>query len=414
MVAPATPIAQTSKRRISWKKEPTTFASPAGASGAQVARRTALNLNLTKTPIESQEKRADFQRADVRHGSRMVDGTLDGELICGVWQEFWAALVRRDFSAVSTINFSSGDGVTISSGVVTRAAGGSQSFITDGVKAGTVVRFTGLSATGNNSRNILVTAVTATTLTLAVIDGGAAIADIGVADESCSLAIPGKRSYVPLTGHTSDSFNIEDYMADADLALLYLGCRIVGASLRMQPNGMVTISWRIMGVDQNIYETSAAPYFTSPTDAGVDTVLEAALGYVRLAGAAVAVVTGVNLEIDLGAANTPVVGSNVSPDIFYGRAITVRGQLQCYITSNANLTAFRNETEMELFLQFQEPGSAPADFFSIFLPRIKFMSAGADDPDTVVTQTLDFEALLKPVTSGYDSTTIVIQDSAAV
>lgn len=412
MVAPATPIAQTSKRRVSWKKE-STFATPAGASSAQVARRTALNLNLTKTPIESQEKRTDFQRADVRHGSRMVDGSLDGELICGVWQEFWAALVRRDFSAVTDITFSTGDGVTISSGVVTRAAGGGESFLTDGIRAGMVVRFTNLSATGNNSRNFLVTAVTATTLTLAVIDGGAAIADIGSADESCSLTVPGKRSYVPLTGHTSDSFNVEDYMADADVARLYIGCRIVGASLRMQPNGMVTISWRIMGVDQNIYETSAAPYFTSPTDAGVDTVLEAALGYVRLNGSQIAVVTGVNIDIDLGAANTPVVGSNVSPDIFYGRAITVRGQLSAYITNNAYLTAFRDETEMELFLQFQEPGSEPRDFFSIFLPRVKLMSAAADDPDTVVTQTLDFEALLKATTSGYDSTTIVIQDSAA-
>lgn len=412
MVAPATPIAQTSKRRVSIKKE-STFGAPAGASSAQVTRRTALNLNLTKTPIESQEKRTDFQRADVRHGSRMVDGSLDGELICGVWEEFWAALLRRDFSGVTTIEFSSGDGVTISSGVVTRAAGGGESFITDGVKVGMVVRFTNLSATGNNDRNFLVTAVTATTVTLAVIDGGAAIADIVSADEACELIIPGQRTYVPTSGHTSDSFNIEDYMSDADVARLYLGCRIVGASLRMQPNGMVTISWRIMGVDQNIYETSAAPYFTSPTDAGVDTVLEAALGYVRLNGSAIAVVTGVNIDIDLGAANTPVVGSNVSPDIFYGRAITVRGQLQAYITNNAYLTAFRDETEMELFLQFQEPGSEPRDFFAIFLPRVKLMSAAADDPDTVITQTLDFEALLKPAATGYDSTTIVVQDSAA-
>lgn len=410
MVAPATPIAQTSKRRVSWKKE-TTFGSPAGASSAQVSRRTALNLNLTKTAIESQEKRTDFQRADVRHGSRMVDGSLDGELICGVWEEFWAALLRRDFTGVTTVTFTSGDGVTISSGVVTRAAGSGQSFITDGIKVGQVVRFANLSATSNNSRNFLVTAVTATTLTLAVIDNGVAIADIGSADEACTMTIPGQRTLVPLTAHTSDSFNIEDYMSDADVARLYLGCRIVGASLRMQPNGMVTISWRIMGVDQNIYETSAAPYFTSPTDAGVDTVLEAALGYVRLNGAQIAVVTGVNIDIDLGAANTPVVGSNISPDVFYGRAITVRGQLTAYITNNAYLTAFRDETEMELFLQFQEPGSEPRDFFAIFLPRVKLMSAGADDPDTVITQTLDFEALLKPATSGYDSTTIVVQDS---
>lgn len=410
MPAPATPIAQTSKRRVSWKKE-STYGAAAGASGATVARRTALNLNLTKQPIESQEKRADFQRADVRHGSRMVDGNLDGELICGVWEEFWAAVLRRDFTSISAINASSGDGFTISSGVLTRAAGGGQSFITDGVRVGHVIRGSGLSATGNNARNFLVTGVTAATLTLVAIDGGAAVADIGVADESASLTVVGQVSFVPTSSHTSDSFNIEDYLADADLAELYVGCRIVGLSLRMQPNGMVTVSWRIMGQDQNVYEAGSAPYFTSPTEPGVDTVLEASLGYVRLNGAQVAVVTGVNVDIDLGGANTPVVGSNVSPDVFYGRAITVRGQLTAYITDHAYLTAFRNETEMELFLQFQEPGSEPRDFFSMFMPRVKLMSASKDDPDTVITQTLDFEALLKAVTTGYQSTTLMVQDS---
>lgn len=409
MPAPATPIAQTSKRRVSWKKE-ATYGAVAGDTGAVVARRTSLNLNLTKQPIESQEKRSDFQRADVRHGSRMVDGNLDGELICGVWEEFWAAVLRRDFASITPVSASAGDGFTIATSVLTRAAGGAQSFVTDGVRVGHVIRAATLSDTDDNARNFLVTAMTATTLTLVALDG-AAIDDIAVADESATLTVVGQVTFVPTSSHTSDSFNIEDYLADADLARLYLGCRIVGLSLRMQPNGMVTVSWRIMGQDQNIYETGAAPYFTSPTEPGVDTVLEASLGYVRLNGAQVAVVTGVNIDIDLGAANTPVVGANISPDVFYGRAITVRGQITAYITNNAYLTAFRNETEMELFLQFQEPGSEPRDFFSMFMPRVKLMSSSVDDPDTVITQTLDFEALLKATTTGYQSTTLMVQDS---
>lgn len=409
MPAPATPVAQTSKRRVSWKKE-ATYGVAAGATGAQVARRVALNLNLTKQPIESQEKRSDFQRSDVRHGSRMVDGSLDGELIAGVWEEFWAALLRRDFASITDIDSDTGDGFSLSSGVLTRASGGGESFLTDGLRVGQVVRFSDMSETSVNNRNLLVTAVTATTATLVALDGGT-IADQGSPDEAATLSIVGQQTFVPTTSHTSDSFNIEDYMADADLARLYLGCRIVGASLRMQPNGMVTISWRIMGQDQTIYETSSAPYFTSVTDAGTDTVLEAALGYVRLNGAQIAVVTGVNIDIDLGAANTPVVGSNISPDVFYGKALVVRGQITAYITNHDYLTAFRNETEMELFLMFKEPGSEPRDFFSIFMSRVKLMSASADDPDTVITQTLDFEALLKPTTAGYESTTISVQDS---
>lgn len=410
MPAPATPIAQTSKRRVSWKKE-TTFNTAAGASSATVARRTQLNLNLTKQAIESGEKRSDFQRADVRHGSRMVDGNLDGELINGVWEEFFAALVRRDFATVTPISFSTGDGITSSGLVFTRAAGGGESFITGGIRVGQIVRWTGLSATGTNSRNFLVTAVTATAVTLAVLDGGAAPVDIVSADESCTLTVAGQTSFVPASAHTSDSFTIEDYLADADLAKIYTGCRIVGLSLRMQPNGMVTVSWRIMGIDQTIFETSSAPYFTSPTEPGVGGTLEASLGYVRLNGAQIAVVTGVNLDIDLGASSTPVVGSNVSPDIFFGKAFVAKGQLSAYITDHTYLTAFRDETEMELFLMFQYPGSQPRACMGIFMPRVKLMSAGTDDPDTVITQTLDFEALLKGAATGYEPTTLMIQDS---
>jgi hypothetical protein len=410
MPAPATPLAQTSKRRVALKKE-STFATAAGASGAQVLRRTQIALKLAKAKVESGEKRDDFQRADVRHGSRSIDGNLDCEMIPGVWEDFWAALVRRDFSSVSAITFSSGDGVTVASGVVTRAAGASQSFITDGVRAGMVGRFANLSATGSNARNLLVTAVTATTMTLAVMDGGAALADVGVADEACTFTIVGQVSFVPSTGHTSDSFSIEDYNADTDISKLYVGCRVVGASIRMEPNKTVTISWKIMGINREIYETSAAPYFTSPAAAGVDNVLEAAIGYIRLNGAQQAVVTGLSIDIDLGATNTPVNGANVAPDIAYGKDIKVSGQVTAFVTSSAFQVAYDAETEMELFVAFNAPGNAPRNFFGIFLPRIKLFSADEDDPDNLISQTLAFEALKKTIATGYESTTLMVQDS---
>ena len=114
-------------------------------------------------------------------------------------------------------------------------------------------------------------------------------------------------------------------------------------SLRMQPNGMVTISWRISGRrSKHLWRErdQRAAVFHQPDRRGVDTGLEAALGYVRLNGAQIAVVTGVNVDIDrFGAANTPVVGSNVSPDVFTAGRSPVR-RLSAYITNNAYLTAF--------------------------------------------------------------------------
>jgi hypothetical protein len=91
----------------------------------------------------------------MRHGVRSVEGTINGELSPGTWKDFIAAAVRKAFAATTAITSLSitiaGAGPTYT---VTRASG---SFLTDGVKAGDVVRLTaGSFNAANLNKNLWV------------------------------------------------------------------------------------------------------------------------------------------------------------------------------------------------------------------------------------------------------------------
>jgi len=124
-------------------------------------------------------------------------------------------------------------------------------------------------------------------------------------------------------------------------------------------------------------------------------------------------VTGATLTIDLGLANQPVVASNVSPDVFYGRTAQVTGSLTILREGVTIENLFDDETEFELNLFIAAPGSEPRAFYNFFMPRVKLSSASVDDPDGAVVITADFRALKKATATGYAATTLLIQDSSA-
>lgn len=403
-------ISEGSSTYFAYKKETTANTEETGSGGA-ILRRVTGQLDLTKPEVTSGEKRTDFQEVNVIHGTRSVNWAINGEVYGGDYEEFLAAQLRRDFGSVTTISAGASDTFTISSGVLTRGAGGGESFITDGVVAGMVVRLTLLGAS-NNSRNLLVTAVTATTLTLVAIDGGAAVADNSDASTSATIVIPGKYTFIPESSHTSDTFTIERHDSKTDTSQVGYGCKVGTTEISMQPDQAPTLSFSGIGIDRSEYTASSAPSLTSPTAAGTGSLMASAIGYIRLNGSAIAVVTGINISIDNGISNQPVVGANISPDVFYGRAAQVTGTLNVLREGVSIENIFDDETEVELFLYAAAPGSEPRSFFTVFMPRVKLNSADVDDPDGPTSITASFRALKKSTTTGYNATTIQIQDSS--
>ena len=403
-------IAEGSSTYFAYKVEGTPNTQESG-SGGTVLRRVTGQLDLAKAEVTSAEKRTDFQETNVNHGTRSVNWSIAGELFGADYEAFWAALLRKDFAAVSTISASSGDGFTISSGVLTRAAGGAQSFITDGLYEGLVVRFTNLTATANNDRNLRIASMTATTLTLVAVDGGAAVAD-STSSETATLVIPGEFTFVPSTAHTSKTFTIEKHDTKTDSSQVGRGCKVGAGELSVQPDQPVGLTFSGLGIDRAGFAAGAAPVLTSPTAAGTGPAMSAGIGNVRVGGTSVAVITGLTLSLDLGVNNAPAVFSNVSPDVFYGRTLAATGQITVLKEGNTLADYFDNETEVALDFFIAAPGSEPRAFYNLYLKRVKLNSADEDDPDGAVVQTSSFRALKAATATGVNPTTLLLQDSS--
>ena len=404
-------IAEGSTSYFAYKKEATPNTAETG-SGGTVLRRVTGVVNLVKPEVTSQEKRTDFQELNVLHGTRSVDWSINSEMFGGDYDEFLAALLRRDFAGVTTITeTTTSDEFTISSGVLTRG-NGAASFITDGLYEGMVIRLTGMNTAGNNSRNIRITAMTATTLTLAAVDGGAAVADDSGGGGSATIVIPGQATWIPSTGHTSDTFTIEKHETKTDTSHVGHGCKVGIGEINVSPDQPITLNFSGIGIDRASYSAGNAPVLTSPTAAGTGSAMSAGIGFIRVGGASVAVVTSLAMTIDNGLSNQPVVANNVSPDVFYGRASQVTGTITVLKEGVTISDYFDDETEVTLDFFIAAPGSEPRAFYNLYLKRVKLNSADEDDPDGPTIQTFSFRALKPTTATGVNETTIMLQDSS--
>lgn len=403
------PIAVGSFKQVAVKVESTYGAIPT-ASGAQLLRRITSTLDLAKETYASNELRTDFQIADFRHGVRSVQGSLNGELSPGTYEDFFSFALKRDFAALTASTSVSltiaGTGPTYT---VTRAAG---SWLTDGYKNGNVIRLSvGSLNAANINKNLLIVDITsATVLTVMPLNGVALVAEGPVA--GCTVTATGKSTFVPTTGHTDRSFALEHWFADVAQSERFLGCKISKIGLQLPPSGIATAAFEIMG--QNV-ATGTAQYFTTPTAVSTSAPLAAVNGVLRVGGVTLASVTGLNIDITPTYSGEAVVGSNVKPALFAGM-VNVTGQMTVFFEDAVLRDAFLNESEVELIAAFTTDNTATADFVSIAIPRIKLGGASKDDVMAGIKATIPFQALLNTAGgSGVktERTTIWMQDSLA-
>ncbi len=396
-------------RQLVYKAE-TTYGTLPSAGSAQLLRRVNSTLDLNKDTYQSNEVRTDYQRSDFRHGVRRVAGNVEGELSAGTYKDFFAALLKRAFTSVTSITGASltisGTGPTYA---VARAAG---SYLTDGIKVGMVVRITaGSFNAANLNKNLFVTDIaSATSMTVLPLNGVAMFAEGPIG--SATIAIPGKITYIPQSGHTDSSFAFEHVYSDLTQSEQFTGCKVGKIDLNLPPTGMAGIVMEIMG--QNMATTTTG-YFTSPTALTGTGVMAAVNGVARVAGAAAANLTGLRLSISGTFTSQPVVGSNVIPSLSPG-VVVVNGEATAFFDSVTLRDAFLNETEIDLLGAFTADNTAAADFITFALPRIKLGGAAKAPADGGMVMTLPFEGLLNNAGgSGIktEKTTIWMQDSQA-
>lgn len=403
-------------KKVAYKKE-TTFGTLAGATGATYARRIESTLNLTKASYESKEIRSDYQVADMRHGVRAVSGNIKGELSPQSYATFIGSALRADFATGATTTKSTIAASATSPHFVRSDAGVGVGWVTDGFRIGDVVRFSGFAgagATANNSFNYRITALTEANMTVANLNGAISTATVAADAEgdSVTCAVVGKKSKVPLTGHTSDSYTIEHNYSDLDLSDVFTGCRVSSIDINMPSTGMSEITVAFMGQDMDSLVSGSSPYFTSVTAAGTSGILAAVNGKLSYDGADSGIITSLQLKIDGGMSAGSVVGSNLTPDVFPGR-VKVTGSLTAYFANNAIMADFENENTPSLIISMSTGNDADDDFINITLPKIKLQGATKTDGEQGLTLSGNFQALLPAAVAGWDQSTIAVQDSAA-
>jgi len=223
----------------------------------------------------------------------------------------------------------------------------------------------------------------------------------------------GKKTYTPVSGRTSDYHSIEKYYPDIAQSELYTDCRMGTLGIRLPSTGNAGIDIDILGRDLTRGTSQA---LTSPGAVTTADLEQAVNGILRLSGTDIAVVTGATIAANPSLTpSEAAVGSNILPDIFYGRLV-VTGQITCYFEDAASRDAFVDETEFALWLLLTNGNAINADFQAYCMNRVKFTDAAKSDAEFGIIQTLPFTAELDTAgssTTNTDNTTLIIQDSLA-
>jgi len=389
-------------------KKQSALGTKATAASAQLYRRVTSSIDLVKDTYKSNEIRPSMQRADFRHGVRSVAGTINGELSVGTYSEVMASVLRSSWAATSP--YAAGTDVTAAA-TSPQFVDASAGFLTAGLKVGMVGRWTGFAgATANNSRNFLITALTAGNMTGIFLDGTAVVAD--AAGDDVTFTPVGKSVSIPVTAHTRDYWTIEHNFADIVQSEQFTDCVFGSMDIKLPATGMATVDFPVLGLD---VDTSTAAYFTTPTAASSGAILAAVNGALYVAGVAVGYITSMDISVNGNQTLVGgVVGSNVSPDVTPG-SFDVTGNMTVLFTDATMRDYFLNETEVSVVAAFTTANTATADVQTYIMPRVKVGGAAKDDGEKGLIMSMPFTALENTAGgagTATNATTLTIQDSA--
>lgn len=384
---------------VAYKKE-AAFGTLPGAAGASVFRINSGGLNLAKEPINSGELRADGMSTRGRHGTRSVTGSYVADLSVGTYDELLEAVFRSIFKPAVTLTGADFTSITTTANAIIFASG---SPIDLGLRIGDVIRLAGHATAGNNDRNLRIVDLDETTIT---------VADTLIVDASADSDATITRPKTLTQGVTPRSFTFEEYEADIDGTEIFTGCRVGSVQLQLQPNGMATLTFGIVGQNMDVLDGAEAPYFTDPgktTTIGL-TAVEARI---MLGEQDVMDVSSIDMTLTLNASGVPVVGSNLTPDVFTNSA-----QITLSVTALKKdverARQYLDEDQLSLHLLFEENETGAADFCAFFIPNLTLASATKSElgQDNARTQTFTCLVGVDERGGAHDLTMIKFQTSA--
>lgn len=384
-------------------------ASGAGGTGYNVLPTSSLKLN--KGQIENNVIRRDGQSARNRHGSRSSGAAYQLPLSQGTLDPILEAALRGTWTATFDITDATTLGgsaaittITTTTNTIVGAAG---SFLLQGLRKGAKVKLTGHSTAANNGKWFRVVDVSALVVTL---PAGSLTAD-AAPDAAWTLTVA--KSLLNPQTLIERYHTVEDYGQDMDLSILGTDMKICKLDFNAQPDALIEMTVTFMGLDAVGQTTGTSPVLTSPTYA---TTLPLVLsdGTIRVAGVDYTVMTGLQWSWDMGGEVPKVIGSQVGPDVFLAPG-KLAGNFSAIRSDLTFFNAFRNETQVDFFVDCVEPDIAdPKDFTSFYFGNITL----SDNSTGIAKSGPDVEQV--PWNAGIDDqggasalTTMAISSSAA-
>lgn len=387
--------------------------TPGAGAGGQILRRRTSIFNAKRSMFANDEIATHQQSTGESYGLKAVDGKIDGLLSPATYKLLFAAALRKDFAtgatttAVAVIASATTSGA---SGTFTRSSG---SYLTNGFKVGDVVRASGFATTGaaNNARNALITALTATVMTVTMLDG-AAVTNKAEGD-TVTIAVVGKKTIAPLTAHTDDYFSVEEWYSDIDKSELFTDCKVSQIQVGLPATGNATMVADFLGLGRT---RGGAQVLTTPTEETTTAVMTAVNGVVYVDDVAVGNITGAQITINGNMKpGEAVVGSNDAIDVSKGR-VGVSGQFTALFDSTTIQDLYDDESVTSLVLVLTDNDTGTSDFITFTMGRIKITGDSPDDGEKTIIRTYPFIAELNSAGGSalaWDKTILSIQDSAA-
>lgn len=397
--------------KITVLKQQTGLGVPATGAGGQVLRRKTSVAKKSRATYTNDEIVQHQQSTGVNLGTASTSWDFDGLLSPGTYAVPLQSLLRKVFAAGAA---TAAAAITIAgTGPTYTVTRGSGSYLTDGVKVGDVVTLGGGSFNAANAgNNLLVAGLTATVATVVTINGSTLVAEGPIAGGVMTVA--GKKSLVPMTGHTDTLFTVEEWYGDLNKSELFPDLRIGQADIGLPASGNATIKLASQGL--GVRTRGNAQVLTSPAAATSTPVLTAVRGVVLANGVPQQGITSISMTIKANLTEVgPVVGSNFNPDMSRGR-VEVTGTFSALFDNTTLGALYDNETVTSLVAVMAADTTNGADFVAINLSAIKLTDDAPDDGEKAIVRTYPFTAQLNAAGGAAqpsDMTILSIQDSKA-
>lgn len=401
----------TANATVAFKKQSGLGSQASGAGGTIIRLTGGSGGVMTRAATASNEVRQDGMSARGRLGTQKTVGQWNTEASLGSFEEILEAVMRdtRDATdlALTQADFTS---LTTTTSTIVFAGGDPRTL---GLRVGDVIRLTDFATAANDSRNVRITGLSATTITVAetlTLDSNA--------DTTCTITRPKKL----IMGGTPVKryYTIDECDTDIDLSEVMTDFMWGSAKFAMATNGILMLDVGGAGTGQlTAMATGTSPLLTTPT-AGTGTPLSVVDATIRVKGTDVVDLTSFDMTMDIKPSAPDVFGSGsikYAPDVFAGD-MEVSMNLTALRKDLQYLTDFTNETVYSLHVLAVENMSEPKNFLSIYVGNFTIGSVAKSalaKAGGARTQTIGIPSALVGLDNtgtGYDATMVKFQSTS--